>query len=50
MATKRILTSVFFIAGVTLALLEIGCSIESVPADRRTLASRWCWKVFGFIT
>ena len=35
MATKRILTSVFFIAGVTLALLEIGCSIESVPADPR---------------
>jgi HEAT repeat protein len=35
MTTKRILTSVFIIAGVTLALLEIGCSIESVPAERR---------------
>ncbi len=35
MATKRILTCVFFVAGVTLALLEIGCSIESVPAERR---------------
>jgi HEAT repeat protein len=35
MATKRILTSIFLIAGVTLALLEIGCSIESVPAERR---------------
>jgi len=35
MATKRILTSVSFIVGVTLALLEIGCSFESVPADRR---------------
>jgi HEAT repeat protein len=35
MATKRILTSVFSIAAVTLALLEIGCSMESVPADRR---------------
>jgi HEAT repeat protein len=38
MATKRILTSVFFIAEVTLALLEIGCSLESVPADRRRQA------------
>jgi HEAT repeat protein len=35
MATKRTLTSVFFIAGLTVALLEIGCSIESVPAERR---------------
>jgi HEAT repeat protein len=35
MAAKRILTSVFSIAAVTLALLEIGCSMESVPADRR---------------
>jgi hypothetical protein len=35
MATKRTLTSVFFIAGLTAALLEIGCSIESVPAERR---------------
>jgi HEAT repeat protein len=35
MATKRTLTSVFVIAGVTLALLEIGCSIESVPVERR---------------
>ena len=35
MAAKRILTSLFFIAAVTLALLEIGCSIESVPAERR---------------
>jgi HEAT repeat protein len=35
MATKRTLMSVFFIAGLTVALLEIGCSIESVPAERR---------------
>jgi HEAT repeat protein len=38
MATKRILTSIFFIAGATLLLLEIGCSMESVPADRRRQA------------
>jgi len=35
MATKRTLTFIFFIAGLTAALLEIGCSIESVPAERR---------------
>jgi hypothetical protein len=38
MATKQILTSVFFIAGAALLLLEIGCSMESVPADRRQQA------------
>jgi HEAT repeat protein len=35
MATKRTLASVFSIAGLTLALWETGCSIESVPAERR---------------
>lgn len=35
MTTNRILRSAFFIAGVTLALWEVGCSFESVPADRR---------------
>jgi HEAT repeat protein len=35
MATKRILTSVFFIAGVTLALLEAACSIQSASPERR---------------
>jgi HEAT repeat protein len=35
MTTKRILTTVFLVVGVCLPLLEIGCSFESVPADRR---------------
>jgi HEAT repeat protein len=35
MATKRILTTVFLIVGACLPLLEIGCSFQSVPADRR---------------
>ena len=35
MATKRTLTTVLLIAGACLSLLEIGCSFESVPADRR---------------
>ena len=34
MATKRILTSAFFIAGVTLALLEVACSIQSASPER----------------
>src|SRR5260221_9915641 len=35
MATKRILTTALLIVGACLPLLEIGCSFESAPADRR---------------
>ena len=35
LATKRILTTFFLIVGACLPLLGIGCSLESVPADRR---------------
>jgi len=35
MAINRIVTSVFFAVGFTLALMEIGCSFQSVPDDRR---------------
>jgi HEAT repeat protein len=35
MPTKRILTPVFFITAVTVALLEIGCNIQSVSPERR---------------
>jgi HEAT repeat protein len=34
-ATKRIPTAVLLIVGACLPLFEIGCSLESVPADRR---------------
>jgi len=35
MATKRIPTTILLIVGACLTLFEIGCSFESVPADRR---------------
>ena len=35
MAKKQILTSAFFIAGVTLALLEVACSLQSASPERK---------------